>query len=159
MFNHAPDGYDCPLCRIVAGEEEGTLTRQEEVVYRTPAVTAFISAHWWPNNPGHAVIVPNQHIENIYDLPARLGADLYEAARLLAIGMKHGYGCDGTSTRQHNEPAGNQDVWHFHLHVFPRFTGDRLYELTREKRFVPYEERAPYAARLKDAIVRLSVVT
>lgn len=41
--------------------------------------------------------------------------------------MKQAFGCDGVSTRQHNEPAGDQDVWHFHLHVFPRWTGDDLY--------------------------------
>ena len=41
--------------------------------------------------------------------------------------MKTAFGCPGVSTRQHNEPAGNQDVWHYHVHVFPRWHGDRLY--------------------------------
>jgi diadenosine tetraphosphate (Ap4A) HIT family hydrolase len=41
--------------------------------------------------------------------------------------MKDAYRCDGVSTRQHNEPAGDQDVWHLHVHVLPRHQGDQLY--------------------------------
>jgi len=41
--------------------------------------------------------------------------------------MKQAWKCDGVSTRQHNEPAGNQDVWHYHMHVFPRWDNDDLY--------------------------------
>jgi hypothetical protein len=40
--------------------------------------------------------------------------------------MRDAFGCEGISTRQHNGPAGNQDVWHFHLHVFPRYPNDGL---------------------------------
>jgi diadenosine tetraphosphate (Ap4A) HIT family hydrolase len=52
------------------------------------------------------------------------GHAIYDLVRRIA--MRHTYGCDGISTRQHNEPAGYQDVWHFHLHVFPRYHGDVL---------------------------------
>lgn len=61
-------------------------------------------------------------------------------------------GCDGTSTRQHNEPAGSQDVWHLHVPVFPRYEGDRLYERHEEKRWASPEERAPYAANVRAAL-------
>jgi diadenosine tetraphosphate (Ap4A) HIT family hydrolase len=44
-----------------------------------------------------------------------------------------------------NEPAGNQDVWHLHVHVFPRHDGDRSYGRHEETRWVGAEERAPYA--------------
>ena len=64
--------------------------------------------------------------------------------------MKSGYGCDGVSTRQHNEPAGYQDVWHYHLHVFPRFAGDELYG--SRKCLMPPEERAAFAERLRRAL-------
>ena len=43
-------------------------TQQDDVIYRDHVVTAFIGLYWWPNNPGHVIIVPNRHIENIYDL-------------------------------------------------------------------------------------------
>jgi histidine triad (HIT) family protein len=54
--------------------------------------------------------------------------------------------------RQHNEPAGNQDVWHLHVHVFPRDADDRLYVRHRESAYVDAAARAPYADRLADEI-------
>lgn len=65
----------------------------------------------------------------------------------MAMALKGAYACDGISTRQHNEPAGNQVVWHYHLHVFPRYNNDRLYTSTGY--YTEPEERVPYAARLR----------
>jgi histidine triad (HIT) family protein len=62
--------------------------------------------------------------------------------------MRIAYACDGISLRQHNEPAGDQDVWHLHVHVFPRHQGDHLYERHRDARWVAVHERAPYAEAL-----------
>ena len=49
------------------------------------------------------MIVPNQHYENIYDLPVRYAESIQRVARLLALAMKAAYSCDGVSTRQHND--------------------------------------------------------
>ena len=86
-----------------------------------------MSPKWWPRNPGAVLVIPNDHYENIYDLPVELGTPIQRAVRSSAIAMKTAFGCDGVSTRQHNEPDGNQDVWHYHVHVFPRWMDDRLY--------------------------------
>ncbi|MDE2890446.1 MAG: HIT domain-containing protein [Gemmatimonadota bacterium] len=147
-YTHAPDGYNCPFCLVVKGiENEHVATRQQDVVFRDGAVTAFISSHWWPGNHGHILVIPNEHIENIYTMPTRLLARIQEVAREVSIGFKELYDCDGVSSRQHNEPAGNQDVWHYHLHVFPRWQVDRLY-LERRSSTTP-EERRPYAERMR----------
>lgn len=128
MHNHAPEGYQCPFCLLVEGiEDEHVLSVQSDIVYHDEALTAIISSHQWPNNHGNVVVVPNQHYENICDLPVRFAENIHRIARLLALAMKAAYGCDGVSTRQHNEPAGNQDVWHYHLHVTPRYHGDGFY--------------------------------
>lgn len=63
--------------------------------------------------------------------------------------MRATYPCDGVSTRQHNEPGGGQDVWHLHVHVFPRRIGDDLYASHQDTRWAAPEERATYAARLR----------
>ena len=68
-------------------------------------------------------------------------------SRRIAIALKRSYACDGVSTRQHNEPVGYQEVWHYHVHVFPRYEGDNLYGSPR-RNSTP-EERQPYAASLR----------
>lgn len=150
MYNHAPSDYDCPLCRFLRGEDDPVYSRQADIIYRDEQVTALISSHHWTNNSGNVIIIPNRHYENIYDLPDEMGGCIYAAARLVAVAMKRAYGCDGTSTRQHNEPAGNQDVFHFHLHVFPRYTGDNLYR--SEKIYTPPDERIRDAQKLRSTI-------
>jgi histidine triad (HIT) family protein len=111
-----------------------------------------MSSHGWPNNRGHVLVIPNEHYENIYDLPLDFAANIHAVARAVALAMKAAYGCDGVSTRQHNEPAGNQDVWHYHVHVFPRYMRDELYLNTYHRERLTAEERAAYAARLRAAL-------
>jgi histidine triad (HIT) family protein len=53
------------------------------------------------------LVVPNVHYENLYELPSRYGHAIHDLAREVAIAIRQTYGCDGTSVRQHNEPAGN----------------------------------------------------
>ena len=121
MTSHEPAGYECPFCRIAGGH------LPDRVVYRNERVMTLVNIKWWENNPGGCLVVPIEHFENVFELPARLGTPIQAAVREVAIAMKSALGCDGVSTRQHNEPAGNQDVWHHHTHVFPRWYGDGLY--------------------------------
>lgn len=152
MYNHAPDGYQCPLCAIM-GEQTpvGPLFSPDDLVYADGTVYAMISAYQWPRNPGNVVIVPVPHFENIYDLPVEIACRVHAIAQAIALAMKAAWRCDGVSTRQHNEPAGNQDVWHYHLHVTPRFHGDNLYATyAAGKSVMPAEKRAKYARDLRD---------
>ena len=149
MYNHAPNGYICPFCLVVQGiENRYVFTVQNDVIYRDASVTAFICSHQWPNNHGNTIVVPNEHFENIYDLPISYAQDIHRVAKMLAIAMKDVFACDGVSTRQHNEPAGNQDVWHYHLHVTPRYQDDNYYTTNRE--FMPADKRALHAKWLRE---------
>jgi histidine triad (HIT) family protein len=152
--SHAPDDYVCNFCRIANGGV-GVRTTQHHVVLRSEGVTAFVASHWWPENPGHVLVVTNEHVENLYEFPAPLGAALMDATRRVAIAMKVAYGCSGVSTRQHNEPDGNQDVWHFHQHVFPRYRDDHLYERHAEKALADETRRLDCAAVLREALGQL----
>lgn len=127
-MTHAPEGYDCPFCGYAEGRPNEYGGGPEHEVERTATTLSFVSPRWWPDNRGHVIVVPVEHHENLYTIPDGLGGDLFAAARRAALAVKAAYGCPGTSTRQHNEPAGDQEVWHFHWHVFPRWPGDRLYE-------------------------------
>ncbi len=151
MYNHEPEGYVCPFCELLKSDDrEKTLSVNSDVVYQDEVVAALIGTRQWPNNPGNTLIIPMVHYENIYDLPVELATSVHWLAREIALAMKAVWQCDGISTRQHNEPAGNQDVWHYHLHVTPRYAGDELYASYGEGKLMPPEERAGYAADLRE---------
>lgn len=150
MYSHADPNYDCPFCKIVRGEDDsGDWTKSDEIFFRNEHVAAFVSPLWYPNNNGHVIIVPTKHIENIYDLPLELGGYILEAAKNVSIAFKELYDCGGTSLRQHNEPDGYQDIYHYHMEVFPRYKEDRLYSFVRHARMTTVEERAPYTDKMR----------
>jgi len=141
----------CPFCKFLAGGETER-NRQSDVVWRDRQTTAFVSPRWWEASPAHVIVIPNEHFENLYDVPEETLAAVYATAKRVAGALKESYGCAGTSTRQHNEAGGGQDVLHLHVHVFPRSEGDGLYERHHETRWAAAAERAPYAERLRRAL-------
>lgn len=155
MYSHAPNEYLCPFCLLVQGvENEHVLSTAADIVLQNDVVTAFVSSHQWPRNHGNVLIIPNEHFENMYELPPELAVDIQRAAQRVAMAMKQVYACDGVSMRQHNEPAGSQDVWHYHVHVTPRYQRDWFYvTLAIGRTFMLPEERRSHAARLRIAIV------
>ena len=147
MTSHAPADYVCPFCRNL---REGTGDFPLEILHEYDEVVVKLNIKWWRKNPGAALVVPRGHYENVYDLPIDLGTPLQEAIRDTAYAMKAAFKCDGVSQRQHNEPAGYQDVWHYHVHVFPRYEGDDLYR-SRDTYLPAAEEMREYADRLRAA--------
>jgi histidine triad (HIT) family protein len=111
VHSNQPDAYQCPFCQItVALAAEADWSWRTEVVWHDSLVTAFMNAAFWPANPGPVLVVPNEHYENIYTVPDEILAAVQVVGKRIALAMKATYGCDGTSFRQHNEPAGNQEV-------------------------------------------------
>ncbi len=148
VFNHEPEGYRCPFCFVLGGGETAANT-QRDIVRRGSAATALISPRWWPNNHGHVLVVSNDHYENLYDLPDEHGHAVHDLVRQIAVAMRSSYGCQGISTRQHNEPAGSQDAWHYHVHMFPRYPNDDLYASRPYPELVSAAQRWPYADKLR----------
>lgn len=149
MFSHQPNNYLCPFCDWLSGNET-EYKQNSDIVFQSDKVTAFISPKWWINNPGHVIVIPNRHTENLYDITDEELSEVYRIVKRVAIAIRSSYeNCSGTSTRQHNEPSGNQDVWHFHTHVFPRYEDDKLYQNHDIKKFVEPSERKVYADTLK----------
>ena len=154
MYSHAPEGYICPFCLIVEGiENEHVQTKQSDVIYRDEFITAFVNVATWGINKGNVIIIPNHHYENLYNLPSDYSIKIHDFEKKVAIAFKEVYKCDGVSSRQHNEPAGNQDVWHYHLHVFPRWKNDNLYAMERTTTTI--DERTVYAEQLKSYFSQL----
>ncbi|WP_243696928.1 HIT family protein [Labedella endophytica] len=149
--SHEPEGYRCPFCALIAGTPMDAPIAADVVAERERAV-AFISPRWWARNPRHVIVVPRTHVENLYDITSPDLHGVMDLVQEVARGMRGSYGCSGVSTRQHNEPDGDQDVWHLHVHVFPRYPDDRLYETRPLDVFVPSEERASFARRLRTVL-------
>ena len=148
MIRHEPPGYECPFCVLVAGGET-EWDSPRDVVLRTEHATAKVASGWLPNNPGHVLVVPNAHHENIYELPSAYGHAVHDVIQRVAVAMRNSYGCAGISTRQHNEPAGDQEVWHYHVHVYPRYPDDDLYHTEPATTPVPGPQRWVYADKLR----------
>lgn len=148
MHNHAPPDYICPFCLLVQGTEDiQSQLRQTDIVFQTADITAFMATRKYLNNQGHVPTIPNDHFENIYDLPLYLSSKIHSMSRDIALAIKSEYQCHGIMIRQHNEPAGDQNIWHYHLHVIPRYQNDNFYH-TQRTQFEAHE-RTTYAQRLR----------
>lgn len=146
-MKHAPPGYECPFCDIA--DMLPSHAPESAIVFVDTNVFALVPTHHYAGIKGNCLVVPRSHYENVLDIPDDLGTDFFRATRRLAHAMQNALGCEGISTRQHNGPAGNQDVWHFHLHVFPRYSNDGLYG--GEKVRYSTEERIKLAKSLRSA--------
>lgn len=106
----------CIFCKIAKGEiPSATLYEDEE--FR-------VILDLGPANKGHALIFPKAHYENLYDLPEETAAHAMILAKKIATKMKEILNCDGYNIVQNNGEAAGQTVFHFHMHLIPRFTGD-----------------------------------
>lgn len=153
MYKHAPNNYNCPICLAINGiENEGTMAKQSDIVYRDELVLVYVNSKFIESNPGHVIIVPVEHFENIYELPTKFSHRIAEIAQKMALALKDVRKCDGVWIEQNNEPASGQHAFHYHMHIVPRFKDDNLRSnLAQEKVYVSTpEERLPYAEDLKN---------
>lgn len=142
-MKNAPPGYECPFCKIA--ETLPSPTPESAVVLVDANVFALVPTHHYAEIEGNCLVIPRSHYENVLDIPDKLGIDFFRATRRLAQVMRTVFGCAGISTRQHNGPAGNQDVWHYHLHVFPRYPDDGLHA----------GQKAPYTTKERIALATM----
>ena len=108
----------CVFCRIAKGELPASK------VYEDESTVAFMDLQ--SVNPGHMLVVVKPHRANIYELDDELAAAAMRTAAKMARAAKKAYGCEGITLFQANEPAGAQTVFHFHIHVLPRWEGDGM---------------------------------
>lgn len=110
---------NCIFCKIANGEiPSATLYEDED--FR-------VILDLGPASKGHALILPKEHAANIYELPDELAAKAMVVAKKVASTLKDGLKCDGLNIVQNNgEPAG-QTVFHFHMHLIPRYKGDNVH--------------------------------
>ena len=152
MHNHAPKDYICPICLGVdVVENHDTLIRQQDIVYKDAEVMVFVASYFIKTCEGHLIVVPTKHYENLYDMPDDTGAKIFATSRDYAQIMRQAYNCQGVTVLQNNEPAGGQHAFHYHIHLFPRYENDQLYQNMLSKRETTLEERLEYSQKLKSS--------
>lgn len=143
---------ECGFCRIVAREVPAYIIDEND------RVMVFLSLE------NHPLVVTREHIPDIYAMPGDVGAAVMEEAIKVARAVKQALQCDGVYLTQANEPAAGQDVFHYHLHVYPcwgdrvrRAIGDFVDSVT-DRENVTEEMRAVTAERLRRGMANSSAV-
>ena len=113
-----PADPDCLFCKIVAGDIPA------RIVAETERSVAFMDIR--PATRGHLLVIPREHAANIHEISKDDLAAVYESAKDLAGRVIERLGADGVNLMQSNGAAAWQTVFHFHVHVIPRYAGDPL---------------------------------
>ena len=108
---------NCIFCKIANGEIPSR-TLKENDMFRVVLDVA-------PATKGHALILPKEHYRNLYDLPENIAAEAIKLAKETALEMKEKLNCDGVNIVQNNEETAGQTVFHFHMHIIPRYKDDK----------------------------------
>ena len=109
---------NCIFCKIANGEiPSATLYEDED--FR-------VILDLGPASKGHALILPKAHAANIYELPDETAGKAMILAKHMATRLRDGLHCDGFNIVQNNGEIAGQTVFHFHMHLIPRYEGDQV---------------------------------
>ena len=138
----------CPFCDIVAGR------KHQEILYAGNGVVAFLCEP--PATWGHLLVVPREHRRDIWDASRDEATAVMAAAHLLADVVRAELGAVGVNLRQNSGARAGQDVFHFHLHVVPRYEDDTVQPgcVWGEPPWQPPAGGEPERRRVADAIRR-----
>lgn len=107
---------NCIFCKIANGDIPS------KAIYEDKEFKVILDLG--PATRGHALIIPKEHHRNLYDLPDESASKVMLLAKNMAIRMTDKLGCDGFNLVQNNGEDAGQTVFHFHLHLIPRYKND-----------------------------------
>ena len=109
---------DCIFCKIANGEIPSA------TVYEDSVCRVILDVN--PANKGHALIIPKEHFDDIYSIDAETAAKIFTIANEVAKAQKAELNPDGLNILQNNGEAAGQTVFHFHMHLVPRYIKDNV---------------------------------
>lgn len=127
-------GGDCIFCAIAAKRAPA------EILFEDDETMAFLDIN--PAAPGHTLIISRRHYRNLFDLDPEAGAAVMRSAVRVARALREALAPDGMNLVQANERAAFQSVFHFHVHLVPRWLGDGIAS--------PWRQRPASAAALRE---------
>ena len=104
---------DCVFCKIINGELPSAK------VYEDEHVLAFLDLS--QVTKGHTLVIPKEHVPNVYELSEEVAANLFRAVPKIANALKKAYEPIGLNILNNNGEAAGQSVFHIHLHLIPRY--------------------------------------
>lgn len=107
---------DCIFCKIANGQIPSSTVYEDED-FRVILDVA-------PAAKGHSLILPKQHSDNLWELGEEERKKVLDIAAKVSKGQKKALSCDGVNLLQNNGLAAGQSVFHFHMHLIPRYKGD-----------------------------------
>ena len=109
---------NCIFCKIVQRQAPSS------VLYEDATVMVFLDIR--PLNMGHTLVIPKTHYVDIFDIPDKVLSRMQTVSKQMALAIKKATNADGISIIQQNGKAAGQDIFHIHVHVVPRFEGQKL---------------------------------
>lgn len=109
---------DCIFCKIANGEIPST------TLYEDNDFRVILDVN--PASKGHTLILPKKHAENLYDLPDETASKALVLAKNMASKIEKALECDGLNLVQNNGETAGQTVFHFHMHIIPRYKNDSV---------------------------------
>ena len=109
---------DCIFCKIIAGDIPSA------TIYENDEFKVILDR--FPSGEGHALILPKNHVANIFEIDPEQAGRLFALAAKLAKAMKEVLGFEHMNILQNNGTGAGQTVFHFHLHLIPRWEGDGI---------------------------------
>ncbi len=109
---------DCIFCKIINGDIPSN------TIYENSEFKVIMDAS--PATKGHVLILPKEHFDDIYDIDAETAGRLFQLANVVARALKEALHCDGLNILQNNGTIAGQTVFHFHMHLIPRYKGDTV---------------------------------
>lgn len=109
---------DCIFCKLVNG------IIPTNSLYEDDVVKVIFDAG--PASSGHVLILPKEHFDNVYSLDDDTAAHIFQVAVKVAKALKEGLNLEGLNIVQNNGEIAGQTVFHFHMHIIPRYKGDTV---------------------------------
>ena len=134
---------DCIFCKIAGGDIPSS------TVYEDNDFRAIMDIS--PANKGHVIILPKEHAANVFELPEELAGKAFIVAKKIAGAVKEVLNCDGVNILQNNGEAAGQTVFHFHIHIIPRYTKDTV-NVTWKQGSYADGEAAKLAEQIKEKL-------
>ena len=108
----------CIFCKIAAGDIPSA------TIYEDEDFRVILDIE--PASKGHALILPKDHYANLYELPEEVAAKVLLVAKKVVTAMTEILGCDGYNVLQNNGEVAGQTVFHYHMHLIPRYKDDTV---------------------------------